>query len=134
MATVIGSDGFQSPATVRTGPTTTSSPKTESMPPPHSADKLPKSLFRVTPVAAEKLKSNVNITPVKVTDDLLSKEPRFTFRSQAAVIDDEVEKQGGKPVVMKVTSLQMLLATEVMDQLSSTAAKRTLLVDVKVSL
>ena len=104
------------------------------MPPPHSADKLPKSLFRVTPVAAEKLKSNVNITPVKVTDDLLSKEPRFTFRSQAAVIDDEVEKQGGKPVVMKITSLQMLLATEVMDQLSSTAAKRTLLVDVKVSL
>ena len=69
---------------------------------------------------------------LKVTDDLLS--TRFTFCSQAAVTDDDVEKQGGDPAVLKITNLQMLLDTEVMDWLSATAAKRTLLQDVEVSL
>lgn len=70
---------------------------------------------------------------LKVTDDLLS--TRFTFCSQAAVTDDDVEKQGDEPAVMKIlTNLQKLLVGEVMDQLAATGAKRTLLQDVEISL
>lgn len=98
----------------------------------------------MTPIAAEKLKSKSNNTPVKAKDNLvypttaghsqLFTEPRFKFCSLAAFTDDEVEERGGDPAVPKITNLQMLLATEVIDHLSATAAKRTLLEDVKVSL